>query len=1089
MLKPVIMIGCGGSGQKAIRYVRDAVQRRLRKAGWTEEIPRAWNFIGLDTLTVQEDKVEIPPLPDADFLRVSRGGVTYRAPYDRLLKLYPPTDEKYKHLIGWLPDPEQVHVPLESGAGQFRSVGRVPGIVALDSALRTRLEKAFNDSLALVNLPAVSEKLGVKTVLGESEQGPSPIVVVCASMAGGTGAGIALDVVDLVRRTNEAGKFPILVLFTPDIFDFKMSAGMAANSLGMLSETLAAYWSNETYSPFRTSVTNPGSGPHSIFIVSRHTLSGGELGDTKSVYRAVGETLSNWVIQNSVQEQVHNFIATNWSNNAKVHLGGYTFGENELQGAVSSFGAASVTVGRDRFASWARDLLSRMVLELLRSGHTRVTLSSSVNREVPESQQVGELAEKHYSHIYQARSRRDGKALGLSSAREEFASDHLVNQEKSRILAELQRPFVEIQQGNGSQWRAWIENQVRASREGIQFRAMSVDVPNWGSQVLRETCRAVSEVVANTSLLVAAEATRLAIEQAEADVEALGKEAQRLSDEWRRMYYAAFGELESHKGSLLRNSQPVVDAFEDVARAIALWWREMRFQRIGEIIISAVNEILRPAESAIRGVVGQVDSALGTETVREWPSSVESIPVIYRPSVIEFTLESFEKWPVLLEELCREAITGDGSLGQSQNPVEAARWLLIAGDGRDRSDDGALAPLLSTSGKYRWSPGTQAALECKADSGSMQKRVTSWIETPGSRFARFIDEGLNAYLSQECPITNEVRVDHTERLEQFRGCLEKALVQSKPLVELNTHLLGVIYEADLKVDKICVPFPFPEGHPAREIAQKIWAEETFPELPTDTSSVLISSFIANPVHPLVVSSFTKPVLSKLSEYNGDADKIQAGFWLWRRSRTLDAFVPMPPALRKSMIRGFAVARLCGFITVTLSEPVEIGASKDGPERFPYPLLSKVDGNDVLAGLLEAFSLCYARVDAEGLKVLEPYRRLHDLGDLGEEGFGHEHLYETLTNGSQSQLTVDTPKIKGNTQSGRVKSARKYLEANITRFEKLAAKELDGSECRGSNGRAQTDLPTLEIVEESSSCYKEVLELVDTVDAAEAKSVV
>lgn len=32
MLRPVIMLGCGGSGQKAVRYVRDAVRRQIGRA-------------------------------------------------------------------------------------------------------------------------------------------------------------------------------------------------------------------------------------------------------------------------------------------------------------------------------------------------------------------------------------------------------------------------------------------------------------------------------------------------------------------------------------------------------------------------------------------------------------------------------------------------------------------------------------------------------------------------------------------------------------------------------------------------------------------------------------------------------------------------------------------------------------------------------------------------------------------------------------------------------------------------------------------------------------------------------------------------
>ena len=70
MLRPIIMIGCGGSGQKAVRYVRDSVKRHLEHQGWEGDFPKAWQFLGIDTLTTQEDP-SIPFLPNNDYVSVS----------------------------------------------------------------------------------------------------------------------------------------------------------------------------------------------------------------------------------------------------------------------------------------------------------------------------------------------------------------------------------------------------------------------------------------------------------------------------------------------------------------------------------------------------------------------------------------------------------------------------------------------------------------------------------------------------------------------------------------------------------------------------------------------------------------------------------------------------------------------------------------------------------------------------------------------------------------------------------------------------------------------------------------------------------
>ena len=68
MLRPVIFIGCGGSGEKAVRYVRAAVKRTLDQSDWDHGMPDSWQFIGLDTLTTQENPAEIPTIPGNDFL-------------------------------------------------------------------------------------------------------------------------------------------------------------------------------------------------------------------------------------------------------------------------------------------------------------------------------------------------------------------------------------------------------------------------------------------------------------------------------------------------------------------------------------------------------------------------------------------------------------------------------------------------------------------------------------------------------------------------------------------------------------------------------------------------------------------------------------------------------------------------------------------------------------------------------------------------------------------------------------------------------------------------------------------------------------
>ena len=236
MLRPVIFIGCGGSGTKAVRYVRDAVRRRLEHRGWDRGMPDAWQFIGLDTLTVQESPTEIPTIPAADFLSLSATFDSYRGLHEALTQWYPVdgTLRNAMPLCGWLPDPRSVNIPLRDGAGQNRGIGRAAGLLALEGALLARLKIAFQQAAAGGPLlREVGTYLGVDAEIGGDTA--APLVTVCSSMAGGTGAGVVLDVVDLVRACDPSGGHPALVLFTNDIFDLPESRPMAANSLGLMS--------------------------------------------------------------------------------------------------------------------------------------------------------------------------------------------------------------------------------------------------------------------------------------------------------------------------------------------------------------------------------------------------------------------------------------------------------------------------------------------------------------------------------------------------------------------------------------------------------------------------------------------------------------------------------------------------------------------------------------------------------------------------------------------------------------------------------------------------------------------------------------
>lgn len=1068
MLRPVIMIGCGGSGSKAVRYVRDAVARKLRHAGLGDSVPDAWSFIGLDTLTVQEDPAEIPTLPAEDFLPIALGLNKYSDVHDGLMATHPPGSDTYPYLVGWRPSPDRVQVPLLDGAGQFRAVGRIVGLLASRDDLAARIKKAFMDARSGgPELGRVSEALGVPPVLGSAT--PAPIVVVCASVAGGTGAGISLDVVEMVRRADELGGFPVLILFTADIFDFGPTKSMAANSLGLLSEAMASYWGKPADPIVPSSVAQPGSGPHALFVVGRHSLEGGDLGNTVSVYRAVGEAMSTWVTEPKVQEQIHNFITTNWESVARDRMGGYPFGKAYQRGAVSSFGAATVTLGRDRFERWATDLFARETLQALVGGHRRPEFSIGESENLPEPDLIEGLAEKRARTVYEGRVA--GSVDGLASATDRFASDDAAREERRTILDELRKGFPEQLSARGDQWREWIGAQVRAKREERSARAEDLDMGQWGAGMVRATCEAISAVAAESSLAVAERATRLAIIRCEREVEQLRKRSLGDRGRAREEYERAKSRLGAQSAKLSIEETPIADAFESTARALAFGWRGIRRSRVADLLEQAAHQVLAPAAGALQAANSQASAALEEQTVKYWPTDGGGIPKAYLRSAVEFSLEASDTWGPRLDSLCSEALQQDRA---AASPVDAVRSLIVAGSGD------VLAPLLAPADwAKRWKPGNVAPLSCDAGAEDIKQRVQNWITAPGSRFNRFLREGLGDYLKEEDPVTKEPNVDHVERMKAFRLSLEKAVVHSKPLLQINRGLHAMVHTGELDIDMLCSPFPFRKGHPAENVAREVVGSDNYLSQDADTSSVLVSSYIRSPVHPAVVRSFTGPVAAEVARAHDDG-LLQASFWLWRRARTLEGFVPMASELLDSMIRGFAVGRLCGYVTADPGDPRISSAS--GPCAFPKPLLTKVSPNDILAALLENFSLCFAEVEARKLEVFEPYRLLYELGASGATA--HRELRDFLETGRLTWEGVDTPKAAGPGRAARIGTAIAYLDRNIERFDRLASGSFDGTEYRDDKGEAIKDVPTMEIAERSAECYRQVRRAIDTAGSEE-----
>ena len=198
MLRKFLILGLGGSGGKTIRYIKQALQEWFRQVGWEGGMPTGWQFLHIDTPASQDS----PVIPGAPALLRP----------DEYLTLYPPGIEfetivsilkDRKHdLRGWEVDHTLMRIPIDRGAGQFRAVGRMLGLYQIGEIKQSlqRKQAALMTPGASAQLRELTEKIGEGA---PGTKAPPPIVIVVSSLAGGTGAGIIVDVCDVLRSGGD----------------------------------------------------------------------------------------------------------------------------------------------------------------------------------------------------------------------------------------------------------------------------------------------------------------------------------------------------------------------------------------------------------------------------------------------------------------------------------------------------------------------------------------------------------------------------------------------------------------------------------------------------------------------------------------------------------------------------------------------------------------------------------------------------------------------------------------------------------------------------------------------------------------------
>jgi hypothetical protein len=358
MLRPILFIGLGGAGGKTLRAIKQQLQQDLVAKGYSESLPTAWQFLHIDTSTVQDGaSFPAPMLLAEEYYSVVPSGITLKDIIRKVESLGPQL-ELQKMLAGWCP--ELPPISINTSAGQFRAVGRLALVADLRNTFDV-IQKAISKMLsptAIPELQAVASTLGV--ALDES----TPQVFIISSLGGGTGSGMFTDVAELVKRATqeEWGDRAISILYTPDVFRSLGSMGKAisSNSFAAMNELLAGEGTELSGSTdllyIKSGIPFKQAQRENTFGSKTNILVGSDSGEIYENILDFGTRFAKAIAQGEISEFILNLISIH---NSQSKISGSATG---LATGLLTYDDNTLLKSEEIFPLWSNPVLTYSIL-------------------------------------------------------------------------------------------------------------------------------------------------------------------------------------------------------------------------------------------------------------------------------------------------------------------------------------------------------------------------------------------------------------------------------------------------------------------------------------------------------------------------------------------------------------------------------------------------------------------------------------------------------------------------------------------------------------------------------------------------------
>jgi hypothetical protein len=1008
MLSPFLVLGLGGSGGKTLQILHDGLLLQLRRAGWqADTLPAAWQLLHID-VPPQSDcgQADLPPVMHGDsYVGLAAQSVSYHDLHSALKERIDNNLEAREAAASWLPDPVHVTVTIERGAGQFRAVGRALTVFHMkriaDSIQRSI--RAMTGVNSEAELKQIATGLGMDSAVGVGR----PTAVVVASVAGGSGAGMFMDVCDVLRLTGAPWcSDSVALLYTPDVFDeldTQQRLGVRPNALASLSEILAGFWDQDglgreeqaLFQTFSGLSSGPGQtrvGPRYPFLVGK---SNGHV-DFKTqnaAYRSTGRALSAWITTPQLHNKMSSQVIGNWPN-SQGSTSVLPFRDANQEQPFNAIGFARLSLGRDRFAEYAQERLARSAMDRLLRGHM-------------ENRPFGEARSADVVQVEVENAQWPGflKESGLDRDPEDWADG--VADAFIKVVADWQARIVGIAFDRSpdatlaaSDLALRCATDLAANDQVIMgaFRQAYID---YAREWVRDTQANLVTFALRASATLGLPVTIGLLDRLRAEVLAdIAPSAEKAS----RMLITTgpgWTTAASTSGTVTADSEVARGMIGEQLRPLARRARASLLGLYAELLLDFADGVIAPLRRALANSESELRSDAYGKVVQGWPERLSTtVPVRYRPTPNERVLLS----PDGFDEEFHRLLATQFDAPDAGSAVDAAITRMVASGGA--SDGDYVGELLRT-GK-RWVPMVSdvrrpgagerdgpLSVGIRLVPQELRRRAQLLTMEPEQPCGNYFRESIGDYFSDNVP--DEFL---SPRLRQLEGEFTEALKASAPLVSISATAAGKILGQQVEISRVFSGIPFPAGSKASKVAKRVLqnfglttdeVDTAFAEGST-TQFVDIFSTLAGPVEAALVDSLLRPIMSDWVQARGGGCDEVAAFWALRQARPPAQAVPMSPAVRRSMVRGWFTAKLLGQVRDKLDKrgckgSLEIFVPAATPDRdgtylaFATPLLlpATATADDRIAGVLMTTTIALLEANAGNLGPSYAYARLADLG--------------------------------------------------------------------------------------------------------------